>query len=152
LLGSIFVVYLAGAAVTPLAGRRIEKNGHPRMLIFSAILSAAGALLTLGPQLWMVVAGLAVCCSGVFIAQASATSFVGTAAKHNRALALGLYVTFYYTGGSFGGIAPGWLWETFGWTGCVALVVAVQVAIAGVARGMTGAEQPDLLISSNPRP
>jgi len=151
-LGSIFVVYLAGATVTPFAGRRIEKRGHPRMLIFSAILAAAGAVLTLGPQLWMVIAGLAVCCSGVFIAQASATSFVGTAAKHNRALALGLYVTFYYTGGSFGGITPGWLWATFGWPGCVALVVLVQVAIAGVARGMTVAEQPDLLTSSNPRP
>ena len=70
------------------------------------------------------------------IAQASATSFVGTAASHNRALALGLYVTFYYTGGSVGGVAPGWLWTTFGWAGCVALVVAVQVVIAGVARGM----------------
>jgi MFS transporter, YNFM family, putative membrane transport protein len=135
-LGSIFVVYLAGATVTPLAGRRIEKSGHPRMLVFSAALAAAGALLTLGPRLWMVVAGLAVCCSGVFIAQASATSFVGTAAKHNRALALGLYVTFYYTGGSFGGVAPGWLWTTFGWAGCVALVVLVQVAIASVAHGM----------------
>ena len=107
------------------------------MKILAAVLAAVGALLTLGPRLWMAVAGLAVCCSGVFIAQASATSFVGTAAKRNRALALGLYVTFYYTGGSFGGIAPGWLWVTFGWAGCVALVVAVQVVIAGVARGMT---------------
>ncbi len=32
-LGSIFVVYLGGAIVTPLAGRRIGKDGHPRMLI-----------------------------------------------------------------------------------------------------------------------
>jgi predicted MFS family arabinose efflux permease len=135
-LGFVFVVYLAGAIVTPFAGRRIEKNGHPRMLMVAAALSAAGALVTLGPRLWMVLGGLAICCSGVFIAQSSATSFVGTAAKHNRALALGLYVTFYYTGGSFGGVAPGWLWATFGWAGCVALVVAVQLAIAGVARGM----------------
>jgi predicted MFS family arabinose efflux permease len=135
-LGSIFVVYLGGAIVTPLAGRRIGKDGHPRMLILAAILGAAGALLTLAPNLWMVIAGLTLCSSGVFIAQASATSFVGTAAARNRGLALGLYVTFYYVGGSFGGTAPGWLWTQFGWPGCVALVVAVQIVIASVARGI----------------
>jgi predicted MFS family arabinose efflux permease len=135
-LGSIFVVYLGGAIVTPLAGRRIGKDGHPRMLIAASVLGAAGALLTLAPNLWIVVAGLTLCSSGVFIAQASATSFVGTAAARNRGLALGLYVTFYYVGGSFGGTAPGWLWTQFGWPGCVALVVAVQIVIASVARGI----------------
>jgi len=135
-LGSIFVVYLGGAIVTPLAGRRIGKDGHPRMLIVASVLGAGGALLTLAPNLWIVIAGLTLCSSGVFIAQASATSFVGTAAARNRALALGLYVTFYYVGGSFGGSAPGWLWTKFGWPGCVALVVAVQIVIALVARGI----------------
>lgn len=135
-LGSIFVVYLGGAIVTPLAGRRIGKDGHPRMLIFASFLGAAGALLTLAPNLWIIIAGLTLCSSGVFISQASATSFVGTAAANNRALALGLYVTFYYVGGSFGGTAPGWLWAAFGWPGCVALVVAVQIVIASVAAGI----------------
>jgi predicted MFS family arabinose efflux permease len=138
-LGSIFVVYLGGAIVTPLAGRRIGKDGHPRMLIFASILGASGALLTLAPNLWVIIAGLTLCSSGVFVSQASATSFVGTAAANNRALALGLYVTFYYIGGSFGGTAPGWLWTTFGWPGCVALVVAVQVVIAAVAAGIASA-------------
>jgi YNFM family putative membrane transporter len=132
-LGSIFAVYLVGAVVTPIAGRRIDKDGHRKMLIRAALIGAVGALLSLMPNLWMVVAGLAICSSGVFIAQASATTFVGVAAKHNRALALGLYVSFYYAGGSLGGTAPGWLWQAFGWPGCVALVVAVQMAIAGVA-------------------
>jgi len=139
-LGSIFVVYLAGAIITPIAGRQIDRRGHQRMLTFAAAMGAAGALLTLIPNLWMVLAGLTLCSSGVFVAQASATSFVGTAAPYNRALALGLYVSFYYAGGSFGGIAPGWLWTRFGWTGCVALVVAVQIAIASVARGIRTAQ------------
>jgi len=132
-IGSIFVVYLVGAAVTPLAGRRIDRDGHGKMLIRAALIGAIGALLSLVPNVWAVIAGLAICSTGVFIAQASATSFVGVAAKHNRALALGLYVSFYYAGGSFGGTAPGWLWQAFGWPGCVALVVAVQMVIAGVA-------------------
>ena len=132
-IGSIFVVYLAGAVVTPIAGRRIDRDGYGKMLIRASAIGAAGALLSLVPNVWAVIAGLAICCSGVFIAQASATTFVGVAAKHNRALALGLYVSFYYAGGSFGGTAPGWLWQRFGWPGCVALVVAVQMVIASVA-------------------
>jgi YNFM family putative membrane transporter len=141
-IGSIFVVYLAGAVVTPIAGKRIERDGHGKTLIRAAAIGAAGALLSLVPNVWAVIAGLAICSSGVFIAQASATTFVGVAAKHNRALALGLYVSFYYAGGSFGGTAPGWLWQRFGWPGCVALVVAVQVVIAGVAwtRWHTGSD------------
>lgn len=132
-IGSIFVVYLAGAVVTPIVGRRIDKDGYGKMLVRAAAIGAAGALLSLVPNVWAVIAGLAICCSGVFIAQASATTFVGVAAKHNRALALGLYVSFYYAGGSVGGTAPGWLWQRFGWPGCVALVVAVQMVIASVA-------------------
>jgi YNFM family putative membrane transporter len=132
-LGSIFVVYLVGAAVTPLAGRRIDRDGHRKMLLRAAFIGTVGALVSLVPNVWAVIAGLAIGSSGAFIAQASATSFVGVAAKHNRALALGLYVSFYYGGGSLGGTVPGWLWQTFGWPGCVALVVAVQMVIAGVA-------------------
>lgn len=132
-LGSIFVVYLVGAAVTPLAGRQMDRVGHRTMLIRAAFIGMVGALLSLIPQLWAVIAGLAICSTGVFIAQAAATSFVGVAAKRNRALALGLYVSFYYGGGSFGGTAPGWIWQRFGWSGCVALVVAVQIVVATLA-------------------
>jgi YNFM family putative membrane transporter len=89
--------------------------------------------VTLIPNVWAVIAGLAICSTGVFIAQAAATSFVGVAAQSNRALALGLYVSFYYGGGSFGGTAPGWLWQRFGWTGCVALVMMVEMLIAVVS-------------------
>ena len=133
MIGSIFVVYLVGAAVTPIAGRRMDRDGHRLMMIRAAIIGAVGALVSLIPNVWAVIAGLAICSTGVFIAQAAATSFVGVAAKSNRALALGLYVSFYYGGGSFGGTAPGWLWQRFGWPGCVALVVAVQIVIATLA-------------------
>ena len=146
-LGSIFAVYLVGAVITPLAGRRIDRDGHRKMLMRAALIGAVGALVSLIPNLWTVIAGLAIAATGVFIAQASATTFVGVAAKHNRALALGLYVTFYYAGGSVGGTAPGWLWQTFGWPGCVALVVAVQMVIAGVAWTMLAGRDPATAVS-----
>ena len=133
LLGSIFCVYLVGAAVTPAAGGSIDRYGHRAAMLTASAMASAGALICLVPNLWVIIAGLALSSSGVFIAQAAAASFIGTATDHNRALAVGLYVTFYYAGGSFGATAPGWLWESYGWPGCVVLIIGVQAVLAAIA-------------------
>jgi YNFM family putative membrane transporter len=133
-LGSIFFVYLVGAVMTPLFGRYIDRYGHRRGIVAGSALSIAGALITLGGSLWMVLAGLAICCTGVFTAQTAASSFIGVAAQQNRALAVGLYVTFYYVGGSLGSTVPGWIWLAAGWPGCVGLVIFMQAMLMLIAR------------------
>ena len=132
-LGSIFGVYLAGAAITPLAGRGIDRFGHRNAVLGATGLGAAGALISLAPNLAWILMGLTLCSCGVFIAQSAAVSYIGTVAEHNRALAVGVYVSFYYAGGTFGSSAPGWLWEAYGWPGCVALIVSVQAVLAMIA-------------------
>ena len=125
-LGSLFFVYLIGAAITPVSGRWIDRFGQRRALALAIGGGVAGVLLTLIQNLGAVVAGLAICCTGVFIAQASASSYIGVATRHNRALAVGLYATFYYAGGSAGAAFPGFVWRAGGWPACVALIAAVQ--------------------------
>jgi predicted MFS family arabinose efflux permease len=132
-LGSLFFVYLIGAAITPGAGRWIDRYGQRLALAAAVTAGIGGMLLTLIPRLPAVVAGLAICCTGVFIAQASASSYIGMAATHNRALAVGLYVTFYYVGGSAGAALPGLFWKAGGWPACVALVAAVQAMTVAMA-------------------
>ncbi len=132
-LGSIFFVYLAGAIATPMAGRAIDRFGHRMTLAVAIAVSIAGVALTLGGPLWMVVAGLAVCCTGIFSAQASASAFVGTAARQNRGLAIGLYSTFYYLGGSAGASAPGVFYDWGGWPACAAFIAAVQAVTILIA-------------------
>jgi predicted MFS family arabinose efflux permease len=83
--------------------------------------------------LWVIVLGLTLCSSGIFICQASATTYVGAVAGYARSSASGLYVTFYYIGGSLGAVLPGFLWRSSGWTGVAALVIVVEVAMAAVA-------------------
>ncbi|MGB7553739.1 MAG: hypothetical protein WBM04_05160, partial [Candidatus Korobacteraceae bacterium] len=39
--------------------------------------------------------------------------------------AAGLYVTFYYIGGSLGAIVTGWTWIAGGWPACVFLLMGV---------------------------
>ena len=127
-LGSIFFVYLVGVVVTPVAGRAIDRYGHRVSLAAAIALSTSGVALTLIPRLALVAAGLAVCCTGVFIAQASASAFVGTAVAQQRAMAIGLYSMFYYFGGSAGASVPGIFYTRGGWWECAAFLAAVQVA------------------------
>ncbi|HXS94930.1 MAG TPA: MFS transporter [Candidatus Limnocylindrales bacterium] len=131
-LGLLFVVYLVGAVVTPIAGRSIDRVGHRFALAAAFAVGAAGIVLTLIPHLAIVMAGLALCCTGVFIGQSAASSYIGTVAEEARAAAVGLYVMFYYIGGSFGAELPGHLWSRGGWPACVALIGGVQLATIGI--------------------
>lgn len=132
-LGWLFVVYLVGAVATPFGGRWIDRYGHRAGLASAMAIGGAGALLTLAPWLTVIIAGLALCSTGVFIAQAATSSYIGAVTTRDRALAVGLYSTFYYAGGSVGGAAPSALWSRGGWAGCVALIVVVQCVGVSIA-------------------
>ena len=65
-----------------------------------------------------------------FLCQSVSTSFVALGAEHGHSSAVGLYVSCYYVGGSFGGVLPGLLWNAAHWPGCIAMVVVVLVLMA----------------------
>ena len=132
-LGLVFSVYLVGAAITPFAGRIIDRAGHRTALATGYAGAIAGIVLTLVPRTHMVMAGLALCCTGVFIAQSSASSYIGTVTREGRAAAVGLYVMFYYLGGSLGAAVPAMVWARGGWTACVALIAGVQMLTVALA-------------------
>jgi predicted MFS family arabinose efflux permease len=132
-LGWLFIVYLVGAAVTPIAGHLVDSRGHRAGLGSGVAIGVAGALLTLAPWLPAIVAGLAMVATGVFISQATASSYIGSVTADDRGLAVGLYSTCYYAGGSLGGALPALFWTAGGWRACVALVVTVQVLTATLA-------------------
>ncbi|MBI5084399.1 MAG: MFS transporter, partial [Acidobacteria bacterium] len=126
-LGLVFGVFLVGALVTPFAGHWIDRLGNRISIVLAFSAGIAGSALTLIPSLFAVMAGLTLICTGVFVAQSAATSYIGKVSTEGKAAAVGLYVMFYYAGGSAGGAIPGLLWAWGGWTACVALIAAVQL-------------------------
>ena len=70
-----------------------------------------GALLTLVPSLWAIVAGLAIAAGCGFITQATSTALVALTAESGRTSAIGLYATCFYVGGGFGATLPGLAWK-----------------------------------------
>lgn len=127
-LGSVFVVYLLGAVMSPVASWGVIRFGRRRTVLLSAIVAAGGLLLTLVPSLPVVVLGLALVAAGVFTEQVLSMGHAAAAARRSRSTAVGLYVTCYYVGGSLGAVVPAVVYQQLGWPGCVALVLLVQAA------------------------
>jgi len=132
-LGWLFVVYLIGAAVTPIAGPGIDRHGHRAGLRVGMTIGIAGAAITLVHSIPAIVLGLSLVATGVFISQATASSYIGAVTVRDRGLAVGLYSLFYYTGGSLGAFLPGLFWDAGGWPAAVVLVVAVQLVTMAIA-------------------
>ncbi len=140
-LGSVFFVYLLGVVVTPMAGRFQDRRGFRQTCFMALAISWLGLSLTLSRSLPVIIAGLALFSTSVFIWQSAATTQTGRVAGRARSAAAGLYVTFYYLGGSVGGVVPAWFWMRYGWPAVVA-ILAISAG-ASVAFGLaSGTPQP----------
>ena len=124
-LGAIFVVYLVGSLLTPLTGRAVWRFGRRRFVLGVLAVWAAGLALTLAASLPIIIAGLAVVAGAGLLCQSSATSYVSTTAREGASTAVGLYVTFFYVGGSVGATLGGAAWTLGGWPAVVAMTVAM---------------------------
>jgi YNFM family putative membrane transporter len=133
-LGSIFFVYLLGVVITPQSGRFLDRFGFRHTTVVYCAMMIAGLLLTLVKSLPVVIFGLAIFSSGVFVAQAAATVQTGAIAGRARSSAAGLYVAFYYLGGSVGATLTDWFWRWQGWPGCVGLLAGVSLLSLWLAR------------------
>ena len=89
-LGSIFFVYLLGLIVTPLSGRCLDRYGIGLTSIMAVCFTSAGLLLTLLHSLPVIVVGLALASSGVFIYQAVGTVQTGIVAGQSAVLGRGI--------------------------------------------------------------
>jgi YNFM family putative membrane transporter len=129
-LGLIYFVFLPSIISTPFAGRAVEAFGARRVLWAGLATASLGLPLLLVPRLASVLVGMVLVAAGTFFAQAVATGFVSRAAAHNKSAPSGLYLASYFLGGLVGSAVLGRVYETLGWTGCVA-GVGVALAVAG---------------------
>jgi MFS transporter, YNFM family, putative membrane transport protein len=132
LLGVIFVVYLAGSALTPFTGWAVGRFGRRPFMIGIIGVWIGGIALTLAGPLWVILLGLTLCAGCGLLCQAVSTGYVAITAQAGRSSAVGLYVTSFYLGGSFGAAMGGLAWTHAGWPACVILVALMLTVIGSI--------------------
>ena len=132
-LGYVSLAYVPGGCAIPFAGWYFERFGFRSTAFFAVAMITIGLLLTLNSSLWMVLPGLLVFSSGIFIAQTAAMIAVGRVVDRARSIASAMYVASYYVGGTIGAILPGWFWLKMGWPACIGLFIAAALAMFGAA-------------------
>ena len=136
-LANIFAVYLIGVIITPLATKLIQRFGSARTIIVAVLISMLGVLTTLTSPLWLIIVGLSIMSSGVFITQSATIGYIATNVSEGRSLASGLYYMGYYAGGTAGAWACGLAYAYGEWSSTVMLLIAVQIlALLIAAFGM----------------
>src|SRR5262249_57438075 len=102
---------------------------RPTLWVALAV-AAIGLPLLLLPSLLAVLTGMVLVGIGTFFAQATATGFVGRAARADRGAASGIYLASYFFGGLVGSAVLGQLFDRFGWAACVGGIAGVPAAAA----------------------
>jgi YNFM family putative membrane transporter len=129
-LGFVYFVFLPSMATTLLAGRVVARIGTRPAIWGALAVAALGLPLLLSTHLVDVLAGMVLVGVGTFFAQAAATGFVGQAAPEHRGVASGSYLFGYFCGGLLGSAILGQLFDRFGWTACVAGILASLLVAA----------------------
>jgi len=115
-IGLLYLGYSMGILVSLNTRRIINRFGNESDAIGVGILVfGVGTLFFLIENYTVMFITMFVFCAGLFTAHSLLSGFVNKLARQNKAIANGLYISFYYTGGTLGSVLPGAIYQRFGW-------------------------------------
>lgn len=109
----------------PQAGRLSAKFGGMKVLMALFLMMIVGMLLTLTQSTTIFILGAVIFTGCFFGCHSIGLSWVSKNATHSRGQATGLYLFFYYMGGSVIGYCNGQVFATFGWAGMTGFIIAL---------------------------
>ena len=111
----VYLVYVLGIFLGPVAGRVSNRFGGGNTLIAGSVIMGLSLLLLLIPSVVAVITGLLGICAGFFTIHSTAVGLLNQKLVNSQGRANSLYVLFYYTGGWLGITGAGFGFEYGGW-------------------------------------
>ena len=131
----LYLVFILGAIMGPIAGRVSNSFGSGVTLIGGGITLVVSLFLILMPSIIAVVMGLMGMCAGFFAMHTSAVGLLNSRLVSGQGRANALYVLFYYTGGWIGITCCGFAYKHGGWNGVVYLCLVILLIPLSVGVG-----------------
>jgi MFS transporter, YNFM family, putative membrane transport protein len=129
-VGLLYLGYGMGLLVSLNTRRIIGYFGREVDAIAVGILVFALGTLSFMMEKYLVMfLGMFVFCAGLFTSHSLLSGLVNKLALDNIAIANGLYISFYYTGGTLGSVLPGAVFQRYGWQAFL-LQLLVMIALA----------------------
>ncbi len=132
LISLLYLSFIAGVVLGPLAGRLADRAGAGTVLLMGVGVFAVALLLSLASSLRLVVLALVLVCAGHFTIHATSQGLLNHRLASSQGRGNSLYVLVYYLGAWAGITAAGALWSRWAWPGVVALGLAMLAVPAVV--------------------
>jgi len=115
-IGFLYLGYIIGI-ITALLVERIKRfvGGDLKAIIVGFIIFGIAPLIMLVKNFWWLFFAVFVICVGMFIVHSVLSAFVNSISVEKKGITNGLYLAFYYTGGTIGTTMPSYLYNHFGW-------------------------------------
>lgn len=127
-LGRLYLGYSIGIVVSLLANPIIKLCGGREKTIFLSLnLFAIGLCVFLLHSLMWIYVGMFVMCFGSFIAHSVLNALNNSLTPKYKAASSGLYLSFYYTGGTLGSYLSSFIFELFGWQ---MLIISLAITLS----------------------
>jgi YNFM family putative membrane transporter len=139
----VYLVYVVGIFMGPMAGRISNRFGSGNTLLWGSVILGGSLTLVLIPSIAAVVLGLFGICAGFFTIHAAAVGSLNRKLSRGQGRANALYVLFYYTGGWLGITGSGFAYRLGGWSAVVysAFLLLVIPLSAGISERKIGNRQ-----------
>ncbi|MCK4501470.1 MAG: MFS transporter [Desulfuromonadales bacterium] len=118
-IGLMYSGYMMGI-VTSLGAPRVISwvNGELKTIRIGLICLGITLIGLAVNQVWLLFGMMFLFCGAMFLVHATASGLINQlAGSEHRGLTNGLYVAFYYAGGSIGSFVPGIIYRHYGWNG-----------------------------------
>jgi YNFM family putative membrane transporter len=135
-IGLMYAGYMMGIVTSLGAPWFIRHLGGEVRTIRAGLIVLGGILATLATHVVSVLfAAMFLFCGAMFLVHTTASGLVNQmAGSRHRGLTNGLYVAFYYAGGSIGSFAPGIIYQQFGWNMFLLLLALICLIGYGCCR------------------
>ena len=142
-IGLLYLGYSMGILVSLNSRWMINRFGNePDAIGVGILVFGLGTLFFMVENYIVMFLTMFVFCAGLFTAHSLLSGYVSKLSRENKAIANGLYISFYYTGGTLGSVLPGAVFQRYGWQAfLVQLLFMICVAFFFTRRLKTAVEK-----------